>query len=103
MVSSNRTYSIYQVYIGIKEQNKKDEIEAQTEREKNKLIDELPNEFQGIIEKNIKIVASAYRRSVTSNAFGKKNYEKFSPYKLIKRLDEDYFTNIDFNISDLLN
>ena len=28
---------IYQVYIGIKEQNEKDEIEAQTEREKNKL------------------------------------------------------------------
>ena len=102
---------IYQVYIGIKEQNKKDEIEAQTEREKNKLIDELPNEFQDIIEKNIKIVASAYRRSVTSNAFGKKNYEKFSPQleeyirdnsKLIKRLDEEYYTDIDFNISDLI-
>ena len=58
---------IYQVYIGIKEQNEKDEIEAQTEREKNKLIDELPNEFQSIIEKNIKIKTILHK----SYLFGK--------------------------------
>lgn len=102
---------IYQVYKGMKEQERKDEIEAQIEKEKNKLIDKLPNEFQKIIENNIKTVASAYRRSVTSNAFGKKNYEKFSPQleeyirdnsKLIKKLDQEHLTEIDFNTLDLI-
>jgi len=41
------------------------------------LWNKLSEEIQSIIENNIKIVAAAYRTSVTSNSFGKKNYNKF--------------------------
>ena len=36
------------------------------------LIRKLPKDFETIIEKDFKVVAGAYRKSVTSNAFGKK-------------------------------
>ena len=47
--------------------------EEKQEKRKQKLIDKLANEFQTIIERNFKVVSAAYRKSVTSNAFGKKN------------------------------
>ena len=38
----------------------------------------LAEEIESIIESNINIIATAYRTSVTSNSFGKKNYDKFN-------------------------
>ena len=73
--------------------------EEKEEKRKQKLINKLPNEFQTIIERNFKVVSAAYRKSVTSNAFGKKNYEKFAPQleeyirdnsKTLKRLEEEF-------------
>lgn len=63
------------------------------------LVRKLPKDFEAIIEKNFKVVAGAYRKSVTSNAFGKKNYDKFLPQlqeylednsKIVDRLDREF-------------
>jgi len=84
--------------IYLKEQLKK---EKQKEKQEKDLSDELSKEIQSIIENNIKIVAAAYRTSVTSNSFGKKNYNKFIPEleefiennsKVLKRLRKYYLT-----------
>lgn len=66
----------------------------------------LPKDFETIIEKNFKVVASAYRKSVTSNAFGKKNYDKFIPQlieylqdnsKIVDRLDREFNKEVQWN------
>ena len=44
---------------------------------KKRALKTLEDELSDIIHNNIQIVASAYRSSVTSNSFGKKNYSKF--------------------------
>ena len=66
----------------------------------------LPKDFETIIEKNFKVVASAYRKSVKSNAFGKKNYDKFIPQlieylqdnsKIADRLDREFNKEVQWN------
>lgn len=44
---------------------------------KKRALKTLEDELSDIIHNDIQIVASAYRSSVTSNSFGKKNYSKF--------------------------
>jgi len=61
-----------------KEKQKKSEEEEITEKAQ-KLYQKLMKEIPRIIKKNIKPISSAYRNSVTSNSFGKKNYKKFYP------------------------
>jgi restriction system protein len=70
------------------------------------LIRKLPKDFETIIEKNFKVVASAYRTSVTSNAFNKKNYDKFIPQlieylqdnsKIVDRLDREFDKEVQWN------
>jgi len=85
--------------------------EEKQEKRKQKLIDKLANEFQTIIERNFKVVSAAYRKSVTSNAFGKKNYEKFAPQleeyirdnsKILKKLEEEFEANVQIDGMDSL-
>jgi restriction system protein len=87
-------------------------IEEKENKAKQKLIDKLPKEFQTIIEKDFKVVSAAYRKSVTRNAFGKKNYDKFAPQleeyiqdhsKILMRLDEEFETNVEFNIDGIID
>jgi len=60
-------------------------IENKEEKEEQANIDQMTTEFEKvvsrdipkIIKKNMKQISYAYRRSVTSNSFGKKNYKKF--------------------------
>lgn len=75
--------------------------EKQKEKRKKDLNNKLSEDIQSIIENNIKIVAAAYRTSVTSNSFGKKNYNKFIPElaefiedhsKVLKRVRKYYLT-----------
>lgn len=101
----------------INEESKKEfeinkKIQKDEEIQKQKLIDKLADEFQTIIEENFNIVANAYRKSVTSNAFGKKNYDKFAIQleeyikdnsKSLMRLDEEFDTNVDFNVDSLID
>jgi len=70
------------------------------------LVRKLPKDFETIIEKNFKVVASAYRKSVTSNAFNKKNYDKFIPQlleylqdnsKIVDRLDREFDKEVQWN------
>jgi len=70
------------------------------------LVRKLPKDFEAIIEKNFKVVAGAYRKSVTSNAFGKKNYDKFLPQlqeylednsKIVDRLDREFGVEVTFD------
>jgi hypothetical protein len=70
------------------------------------LVRKLPKDFEAIIEKNFKVVAGAYRKSVTSNAFGKKNYDKFLPQlqeyfednsKIVDRLDREFGVEVEFD------
>lgn len=79
---------IYEKVIWPKEQEKQEELnkiylkeqlkeEKQKEKREKDLLDKLSKEIDSIIENNIKIIAAAYRTSVTSNSFGKKNYNKF--------------------------
>tara|TARA_Y100000768_G_scaffold87255_1_gene62522 strand:- start:75 stop:890 length:816 start_codon:yes stop_codon:yes gene_type:complete len=86
-------------------------MEEKKEKRKQKLIDKLADEFQKIIEKNFKVVANAYRESVTSNAFGKKNYDKFSTQlneyirdnsRTLVKLNEEFDTEVDFNVDSLI-
>ena len=44
---------------------------------KKRAIKALEDELSNLIHQNIQIVASAYRNSVSSHSFGKKNYSKF--------------------------
>ena len=46
-------------------------------RIKKRAIKALEDELSNLIHENIQIVASAYRNTVSSNSFGKKNYSKF--------------------------
>ena len=74
------------------------------------LILKLPKHFEEIIEENFKVVAGAYRKSVTSNAFGKKNYDKFLPQlqeylkdhsKIVDRLDREFDVEVTFHKDEL--
>jgi restriction system protein len=81
------------------------EIEEKENKTKQKLLDKLPKELEAIIERDFKVVSSAYRNSVTTNAFGKKNYNKFAPQleehikdnsKILDRLEKEYETDVEF-------
>ena len=103
----------------LEELEKKREKDRKKQKEKNirkstikQLIRNLPKDFEAIIEKNFKVVASAYRKSVTSNAFGKKNYDKFLPQlqeyltdnsKIVDRLDREFGVDITFDDDALDN
>ena len=78
--------------------------EKQKEKREEDLRNKLSKETQSIIENNIKIVAAAYRSSVTSNSFGKKNYNKFIPElaefiednsKVLKKIRKFYEENYE--------
>ena len=63
---------------------------------------------------NIKIIATAYRTAVTSNSFGKKNYNKFIPElaefiednsKILKKLikfyeDDEFYDTWEINYTN---
>jgi len=59
-------------------QKKEKQKEKYKEKREKNLMNKLSKEIDSIIENNIKIIAAAYRTSVTSNSFGKKNYNKFN-------------------------
>lgn len=82
------------------------------EKEKDILIQKFYEEVFLLIENKIKIIASAYRKSVTSNSFGKKNYTKFIPefidfieddpsiIKIKKELEEKHDFMITLSLTD---
>ena len=90
----------------LEELEKERKKDRKKQKEKNirkatmkQLVRKLPKDFEAIIEENFKVVAGAYRKSVTSNAFGKKNYDKFLPQlqeyltdnsKIVDRLDREF-------------
>ncbi len=58
---------------------KKNKIERENKaKAKQSLIDSIPNEFEKIINENINTISSAYRKTIKTNSFGKKDYGKFS-------------------------
>ena len=68
----------------LEEKRKKDEEKEKIIREgeltyEEELEEELLEELEAILKKEIKVISTAYRKSVTSNSFGKKNYNKFIP------------------------
>ena len=65
------------------------EAEKKQEKRKNQLIDKLGEEIISAIRNNSKLVATAYRKTVSANSFGKKNYDKFIP-ELIEFLEDQY-------------
>tara|TARA_B100000029_G_scaffold350966_1_gene343421 strand:- start:14 stop:742 length:729 start_codon:yes stop_codon:yes gene_type:complete len=78
-------------------------------RQKKDLLNKLSKEIDSIIENNIKIIAAAYRKSVTSNSFGKKNYNKFiselaefieDNSKVSKKLKKDYDFDLAISLTD---
>lgn len=97
----------------LEELEKEREKDRKKQKEKNirkatikQLIRKLPKDFEAIIEENFKVVAGAYRKSVTSNAFGKKNYDKFIPQlqeylednsKIVDRLDREFGVEVTFD------
>lgn len=89
---------------------KKNKIERENKaKAKQDLIDSIPKEFEKIVNENISTISSAYRKSVKTNSFGKKNYDKFSDEfnefikdqpsikKIIKTLSEDHNYEIDIS------
>ena len=64
--------ALYQ--IKLKQQQKKEKRKSNRNYYLRK---KLAEEIELIIESNINIIATAYRTCVTSNSFGKKNYDKF--------------------------
>lgn len=63
--------------------------EAQNLKYEEELLEELSDEIQAILKKEIKVISAAYRKSVTSNSFGKKNYDKFIP-ELLEFIEDNY-------------
>ena len=83
--------------------------QKQKEKREKDLENKFSKEVESIIENNIKIVAAAYRTSVTSNSFGKKNYNKFNTEleefiednsKVLKKLKKDYDFDVEINLTD---
>ena len=77
----------------LEEKRKKDEEKEKIIREgeltyEEELKEELLEELEAILKKEIKVIATAYRKSVTSNSFGKKNYNKFVP-ELLEFLEDN--------------
>ena len=62
-------FGIYCLYLGVKSFGKKNT--------KEKAIRSLEDELSNLMMNNTSLVATAYRNSVSSNSFGKKNYTKF--------------------------
>ena len=77
----------------LEEKRKKDEEKEKIIREgeltyEEELEEELLEELEAILKKEIKVISTAYRKSVTSNSFGKKNYNKFVP-ELLEFLEDN--------------
>ena len=101
----------------LEELEKERKKDRKKQKEKNirkatmkQLVRKLPKDFETIIEKNFKVVASAYRKSVTSNAFNKKNYDKFIPQlqeylednsKIVDRLDREFDKKVTWDENTL--
>lgn len=62
-----------------KRQDIKDKLYIENRMKIEKLHETLTNELRSVLEKNSEIVISAYRNTVTTNSFGKKNYKKLFP------------------------
>ena len=93
----------------LEELEKERKKDRKKQKEKNirkatikQLIRKLPKDFEAIIEENFKVVAGAYRKSVTSNAFGKKNYDKFLPQLQEYLTDNSNILDIDYGICNEL-
>jgi restriction system protein len=80
-------FSFISVWYDNKKEMRKRSDKQEMEEKAEKLLQKLLKEIPKIIEKNIKQISSAYRNSVTSNSFGKKNYKKFYP-ELLGFLEE---------------
>ena len=74
--------------------------EAQNLKYEEELLEELSDEIQAILKKEIKVISAAYRKSVTSNSFGKKNYDKFIP-ELLEFLEDN--SNVLKELGEYLN
>ena len=85
LLGSVIVFSIWLFYVLVidKEQKKKEEKIRESETQEltyeEELEEELIEELEAILKKEIKVISTAYRKSVTSNSFGKKNYNKFIP------------------------
>lgn len=108
------SFSVW-LWMGAKKINKEikieREIQTKEDRSKNRLLDQVAKDLQTIIEKDFKTVAAAYRSAVSSNAFGKKNYDKFAPQlqeylrdnsKVLNKLKDEFDTNVEFNVNALI-
>lgn len=93
-------FGIYCLYLGVKGFEKRET--------KKKAIRSLEDELSDLIMNNTSLVLSAYRNSVSSNSFGKKNYTKFKKDLIEYLLDNteskdviEYATELgDFQIPD---
>ena len=93
-------FSIYCLYLGVKGLEQKNT--------KKKAISSLEDELSDLIMNNTSLVSTAYRNSVSSNSFGKKNYTKFKKELIEYLLDNteskdviEYATELgDFQIPD---
>lgn len=83
---------LFYVLVIDKEQEKKEKIIRESETQEltyeEELQEELTEELEAILKKEIKVISTAYRKSVTSNSFGKKNYDKFIP-ELLEFLEDN--------------
>ncbi len=75
---------------------------------KGRALETIQWELEDLIHNNIELIASAYRSSVTSNSFGKKNYTKFKKELIEYLLDNTQSNDViyyaehkgDFGIPD---
>lgn len=94
LLGSVIVFSIWLFYVLVidKEQEKKEKIIRESETQEltyeEELEEELIEELEAILKKEIKVISTAYRKSVTSNSFGKKNYDKFVP-ELLEFLEDN--------------
>jgi len=99
----------------LREWNRDKELEGEKKkqsdikhRRKEKLKDQAIKEMASIVEKDFQKIAKAYRNTVTENAFGKKNYDKFTP-QLSEYLFEqsekaqDWVDENDWSHEDFIN
>jgi restriction system protein len=95
---------------------KKNKIERENKaKSKQALIDSLGNEVLKILNENTSTIISAYRKTVKTSSFGKKNYDQFldefhefitdqpSIKKIFKTLSEDHDDQVDINIDGVID
>jgi len=70
-------------------------------RIKKRAVKALEDELSNLIHQDIQIVASAYRNSVSSNSFGKKNYSRFKKELIEYLLDNTSSKDVIYYASEL--